>query len=141
VRAERARLGLIVAVASLCACSGSHLNIDAETSAQLQAEPTSVLCASVTQSTEAKARLLAEMGRRGAIAKENVEHILHGEIVEGMNSCEAIAAWGPPHALSSNPTIDYPADPAIKGVAMVYDYGMRGKLYFDANRIVKEIAP
>ncbi|HUB95988.1 MAG TPA: hypothetical protein VL993_08730 [Stellaceae bacterium] len=126
----------VMLFALACAACGSTSDIVALTPAQIAAEPTNGLCDQAAAAIADKEAILSELLRRHAITAAHVEAVRNSTVVTGMNSCETIAAWGPPAIYSSMPGIDYPGDHTVSGAAMVYDYGRRGKIGFDAKGFV-----
>jgi hypothetical protein len=130
---------LIGAVACLVAGCGATSGSAAPAPAPIASEPTAALCDRVSQATDDKDMLLQEMLKRHAISDEHVAAIRTRRVVTGMNSCETIAAWGAPDKYSSTPGIDYHGDPSMVSAAMVYDYGARGRIGFDAHGVVTTV--
>jgi hypothetical protein len=131
--------GLIGAIACLVAGCGLTSGSTAQTPAQTETQPTAALCDRVSKATDDKNALLQEMLRRRAISDEHVAAIRARKVVVGMNSCETIAAWGPPEKYSNTPGIDYHTDPSMVSAAMVYDYGTRGRIGFNAKGLVTTV--
>jgi hypothetical protein len=131
--------GLIGAVACLVAGCGPTSSSVTQPPGQIATEPTPALCDRVSHATDDKDALLQEMLRRHAISGEHVAAIRARRVVTGMNSCETIAAWGPPDKYSSTPGIDYHADASMVSASMVYDYGPRGRIGFDAHGVVTTV--
>jgi hypothetical protein len=131
--------GLIGAVACLVAGCSPTSGSAAAMPAPIATEPAAALCDRVSQATDDKDALLQEMLKRHAISDEHVAAIRARKVVAGMNSCETIAAWGPPDKYSSTPGIDYHADPSMASASMVYDYGTRGRIGFNAHGVVTTV--
>jgi hypothetical protein len=130
---------LLIGASCLVASCGSFGGDARMTAAEITNAPTPGLCDRVKDATLDKDALLLELTQRRAVRDQYLADIRGGTVEPGMNSCEAIAAWGPPATFSSTPGVDYHANAAIVGAAQVYDYGARGKIGFGTNGLVTTV--
>jgi hypothetical protein len=133
------RWAFLFGIAIGCCGCASHEESVPQTPEQLQAESTVTLCNLATRAGSEKESLLQELLRRHAISDQHVLQVRDGKVAIGMNSCETIAAWGRPTSFSNSPVMDFPGDPSVAGATFVYDYWMRGTVYFGADGLVKRI--